>query len=123
MRLARRLHRLLVGLDRHVDALHGRAGGAAAGEVSLTPRELAVLALLADGLTAAAVGRRLLIAERTVHKHLARIYAKLGVHDRLAAVLRAHRIGLLLPRQGFADTAADSAGSNALSPPPSTDAG
>jgi DNA-binding NarL/FixJ family response regulator len=61
----------------------------------LTPRELAVLGQLADGLTAAAIGRKLLITERTVHKHLERLYTKLGVGDRLAAVLRAQRLGLL----------------------------
>lgn len=94
LRLARMLHRLLVGVDRQVSAMRSR--GHDAGEL-LTPREFAVLALVADGLTAAAVARRLLIAERTVHKHLERVYAKLGVHDRLAAVLCAHRLGLLAP--------------------------
>ncbi|MHA6796634.1 LuxR C-terminal-related transcriptional regulator [Pseudonocardia bannensis] len=51
--------------------------------------------MLAQGLTALAIGRRLAIAERTVHKHLQRTYAKLGVTDRLSAVLRAQRLGLL----------------------------
>ena len=63
--------------------------------MSLTPRELAVLELLASGLTAAAIGHRLGIAERTVQTHLQHRYAKLGVSDRLDAVLRARRIGLL----------------------------
>jgi DNA-binding NarL/FixJ family response regulator len=63
--------------------------------VHLTPRELSVLALVADGLTAAATARRLLVAERTVHKHLERIYAKLCVSDRVSAVLRAQRLGIL----------------------------
>jgi DNA-binding CsgD family transcriptional regulator len=39
-------------------------------EVQLTPRELAVLGQLADGRTAASIGRRLAMSERTVHKHL-----------------------------------------------------
>jgi len=69
-----------------------------ASAVHLTPRELAVLAALAEGLTAAAIGRRLLITERTVHKHLERLYTKLGVGDRLAAVLAAQRLGLLRAR-------------------------
>ena len=64
-------------------------------EVRLTPRELSVLVLVADGLTAAATARRLLVAERTVHKHLERIYAKLGVSDRVSAVLCAQRLGVL----------------------------
>lgn len=66
-----------------------------AGAVRLTPRELRVLELLAEGHTAGAIARRLQIAERTVQKHLERVYAKIGVSDRLAAVLRAQRIGLL----------------------------
>ena len=43
----------------------------------------------------AAVARRLVVAERTVHKHLERAYAKLGVSDRVSAVLRAQRLGIL----------------------------
>jgi DNA-binding CsgD family transcriptional regulator len=101
---ARQLHRLLSGLDRYVAAdprradTPGRGGVGLAQDLKLTPRELAVLALLAEDLTAASIGRKLRIAERTVHKHLERTYAKLGVADRLGAVLRAQRIGLLPAR-------------------------
>ena len=101
MDLARQLRRLLAGLDRHHGAFSrwsraaGIEGWTAADDVGLTPRELAVLALLAEGLTAASIGRRLMITERTVHKHLQHSYTKLGVTDRLGAVLRAQRIGLL----------------------------
>lgn len=94
MALARRVWRLLVGLDRQVQALAERAPRPATADLRLTPRQLAVLGLLADGLTAAAIGRRLGIAERTVHKHLERVYARIGVHDRLGAVLRARDLGL-----------------------------
>ncbi|MHA6627078.1 response regulator transcription factor [Pseudonocardia sichuanensis] len=98
VRLARCLQHLLRGLDRQVAELSRRCGsgvGDVATSLHLTPRELAVLTQLADGLTAGAIGRRLLITERTVHKHLERVYAKLGVRDRLGAVLRAQRLGLL----------------------------
>jgi DNA-binding CsgD family transcriptional regulator len=101
MHVARQLRRLLAGLDRHHSAFSrwscsaGVDGWVAADDVGLTPRELAVLSLLAEGLTAAAIGRRLVITERTVHKHLQHSYTKLGVTDRLRAVLRAQRIGLL----------------------------
>jgi DNA-binding CsgD family transcriptional regulator len=99
MQLAATLHRLLCGLDRQVSTLRPRVLDPAVPDVAtslhLTPRELAVLGLLSDGLTAAAIGRRLLIAERTVHKHLERVYTKLGAHDRLGAVLHAQRLGLL----------------------------
>ncbi|MEU4242438.1 helix-turn-helix transcriptional regulator [Actinoplanes sp. NPDC026619] len=61
----------------------------------LTQRESAVLGLLAGGLTAAAIARRLGISERTVHRHQNHLYRKLGVSDRLVAVLRAYALGLL----------------------------
>jgi DNA-binding CsgD family transcriptional regulator len=102
MQLARRVQRLIVGLDRQAVALtrwqHPATlpdAGAVAAIVHLTPRELAVLSLVADGLTAAAAARRLVVAERTVHKHLERVYAKFGVSDRVSAVLRAQRLGIL----------------------------
>jgi DNA-binding CsgD family transcriptional regulator len=102
MALARRVQRLIVGLDRQATALtrwQNRATApeacAVTADVRLTPRELSVLGLVADGLTAAAAARRLLVAERTVHKHLERVYAKLGVSDRVSAVLQAQRLGIL----------------------------
>lgn len=101
VRLAETLHHVLRGLDRQVVAAATRFDGRSrevATSLHLTPRELAVLGELADGLTAAAIGRKLLITERTVHKHLERLYTKLGVGDRLAAVLRAQRLGLLPAR-------------------------
>ncbi|WP_219414847.1 helix-turn-helix transcriptional regulator [Pseudonocardia nigra] len=95
-RLASLLWRLLTGLDRQVEANNTTSPEPeAAADLRLTPRELAVLGLLADGLTAAAIGHRLAIRERTVHKHLEHTYAKLGVADRLSAVLRAQHLGLL----------------------------
>jgi DNA-binding CsgD family transcriptional regulator len=102
MMLARQVQRLIIGLDRQATALTrwqqraaGGDGGSVATDVRLTPRELSVLGLVADGLTAAATARRLVVAERTVHKHLERVYAKLGVSDRVSAVLRAQRLGML----------------------------
>jgi DNA-binding CsgD family transcriptional regulator len=61
----------------------------------LTQRELTVLAVLAEGLTADAIARRLEISPRTVHRHLQHLYRKLGTTDRLATVLRAKSLGLL----------------------------
>ncbi|MFI5492896.1 helix-turn-helix transcriptional regulator [Actinoplanes sp. NPDC051859] len=61
----------------------------------LTPRELSVLRLLAESLTAAAIARRLDLSTGTVHKHLGRLYRKFGTTDRLATVLRAREAGLL----------------------------
>lgn len=101
MAMAHRLQRVLIALDRQI-AAHAR-WSARTGEhavptascVGLTPRESAVLDLLAAGGTARAIARRLAVGERTVQKHLQRVYAKLGVPDRLAAVQRAQVLGLL----------------------------
>jgi DNA-binding CsgD family transcriptional regulator len=103
MDLVRRLQRVLIGLDRQITAharWAARTGEDAvptAAEVGLTPRESAVLDLLASGGTAWAIARRLAVGERTVQKHLQRVYTKLGVADRLAAVQRAQLLGLLPP--------------------------
>ncbi|WP_253258372.1 LuxR C-terminal-related transcriptional regulator [Pseudonocardia sp. N23] len=64
-------------------------------EQTLTRREGQVLGLVALGLTADAIGRRLGISGRTVHKHLEHAYGKLGCADRLSAVLRARELGLV----------------------------
>lgn len=67
--------------------------------VELTPRELEVLRAVARGLSNAAVGRELFIGEATVKTHLLRIFGKLAVTDRTAAVTAAYAQGLIdLPR-------------------------
>ncbi len=63
--------------------------------IRLTMRELAVLNLMADGLIAAAIARRLSISPRTVNKHIEHIYQKLGTHDRTTTVLRGETLGIL----------------------------
>ncbi|MEV7973560.1 response regulator transcription factor [Cellulomonas sp. NPDC089187] len=60
-----------------------------------TPRELEVLAAVARGLSNAAIGAELFIAEATVKTHLLRLFAKLGVDDRTRAVTVALERGLL----------------------------
>jgi DNA-binding NarL/FixJ family response regulator len=68
---------------------------------ALSPRETAVLAAAARGLTNAQIGRELFISEATVKTHLLRAYAKLGVSGRTAAVTKAIEAGLLpSPRPG-----------------------
>lgn len=64
-------------------------------EHRITSREMAVLALLNEGLTAHAIGSRLHIAERTVIKHKENLYRKLRVHDRVTALNKARALGLL----------------------------
>jgi DNA-binding CsgD family transcriptional regulator len=93
--LAAALWTLLTALDLRIEAGVARAHRPLAEPTSLTPRELDVLELLGRGLTAIAIAHRLRISCRTVHKHLERVYGKLGVNDRLAAVLEARRLGLV----------------------------
>jgi DNA-binding NarL/FixJ family response regulator len=49
---------------------------------TLSPRELELLRLVADGLTNEAIGRRLYLSERTVERHLSNAYTKLGFAGR-----------------------------------------
>jgi DNA-binding NarL/FixJ family response regulator len=64
-------------------------------EVRLTAREREVLTVAAEGLTAKQIADRLGVRERTVTTHLGRIYGKLGVGSRLAAIRAAARSGLV----------------------------
>jgi two-component system, NarL family, response regulator DevR len=64
-------------------------------EIKLTSREREVLVVAAEGLTARQIATRLGVRERTVTTHLARIYGKLGVGNRLAAIRMATQSGLV----------------------------
>lgn len=62
----------------------------------LTPREVEVLQLLAEGLSNRMVGERLGISEHTAKFHVNAILGKLGAQGRTDAVMRAARLGLIL---------------------------
>ena len=83
------LSRLLPRLQR------GRTGVA---QVSLTEREREVLALVAEGLTNAAIAERLTVSVHTVRNHVANLSAKLGARSKLEALAIAVREGLLPDR-------------------------
>src|SRR5262249_45881347 len=70
------------------------------GQPGLTPRELQVLECVARGLSNPDTGRRLFISEATVKSHLTRVFEKLGVDDRTAAVTIAIARGILPPPAG-----------------------
>ena len=62
--------------------------------VKLTAREREVLELLVTGLSNRAIGEQLKVTEATVKAHLTRVYAALGVSDRMSAALRVRQMGL-----------------------------
>jgi ATP/maltotriose-dependent transcriptional regulator MalT len=89
-----------LGAGRDLERAAGFAAGleADAGEdgesaldSGLTPRELEVLALIAEGLSNREIATRLVVSEHTVHRHTTNLYRKLGVSSRAAATTYAHR--------------------------------
>ena len=64
-------------------------------EEALSPRELEILQAVARGLSNKDIGRRLYVSEATVKTHLLRVFSKLGVDDRTAAVTVALERGII----------------------------
>jgi DNA-binding NarL/FixJ family response regulator len=65
----------------------------------LTDRELEVLQLLTQGLSNVEIGGQLFLSEATVKTHVTRVLSKLGVRDRVQAVVLAYESGLVQPGQ------------------------
>src|SRR5215207_8256585 len=100
-RLAR-LGRVELGGGDPAGTDDGQSPAPAAGTaLGLTPRELEVLALVAEGRSNRQVGDALFISAATASVHVSNILAKLGVASRVEAAAVAHRLGLLGERPGL----------------------
>ena len=85
------------GGAQRASALASEVDATTAGEAMtvLTPRELDVLKLVAQGLSNSDIAQQLVLSEHTVHRHLANILRKLNLSSRAAAAAWAVRTGLV----------------------------
>ena len=77
------------------DPRASRENAAPAARAGLTPRELEVLGLVAQGMSNREVAESLVLSKHTVHRHVTNALGKLGVSSRAAAIAKAAQLGLL----------------------------
>jgi DNA-binding NarL/FixJ family response regulator len=82
-------------IDQFAPLLPTGSAAAAPGLDDLTDREHEVLILLAQGLSNSEIAQRLFVSEATVKTHVGRVLAKLGLRDRVQAVVYAYENGLV----------------------------
>jgi DNA-binding NarL/FixJ family response regulator len=87
------VRRLIAEFTRSARTGHERAGVLA----RLSPREVEVLRLVATGRSNREIAQTLVVGESTVKTHVARVLTKLGVRDRVQAVILAYDLGLVTP--------------------------
>jgi len=85
-------------IDRFAPMLPADGVGAPPDLAGLTGREREVLALIAQGLSNTEIADRLFVSEATVKTHVGRVLAKLGLRDRVQAVVFAYETGLVKAR-------------------------
>ena len=84
-------------IERFLEAAPPDPAGQAAALAPLTTREREVLTLLGRGLSNAEIAHRLYLSEATVKTHVGRVLGKLGLRDRIQAVVLAYETGLIRP--------------------------
>jgi DNA-binding NarL/FixJ family response regulator len=84
-------------LERFTEAEPAAGTSRATVPASLTEREREILHLLATGLSNAEIAERLVVSETTVKTHVSNLLRKLGVRDRVQAVILAYEAGIVSP--------------------------